>query len=560
MVELFIPTFTATVKNPKTAEEKLSALRKLMIDSDVDSLLVTIADEFLLEEPLPFNNRIKWLTSFSGSFAMLLITHHKAYFFTDSRYLIQAEIEIPGVYVILRYNPTEVRRVLEKENIRSISYDAKVTNYHVLKLFSCSLKPLNENLIDLIWLREEARKERILAHPLCYAGLTTHEKCRQVAAVIGGNNYFFSNSESVCWLANIRGFDLKYTPVACCRAILYSNGLLRVFLHAHVDELPSLEGSLEVFRLEELEHHLAELESVGLDLHEVSTYYINLIGKEKIVHSQDPSIIMRACKNSVELKGSIAAHKRDGVAVTKFLNWLKSHQDSNELEAADVLLNLRKEQDLFFSLSFPTISAFGPSGAIVHYHPSRKSNRSFHPGGLYLVDSGAQYLDGTTDVTRTVAIGHPTEEQKFHYTVVLKAHIALAKAVFPVGTTGRQLDALARSELWRYKLDYAHGTGHGAGSFLNVHEGPHSFSNEVPLQVGMIISNEPGLYFENNYGIRIENLMYVKESGNRFLAFTPLTLVEFDDNLILPKMLSKEELKWLEEYSNLVEANLLSPS
>ncbi|QHD65568.1 aminopeptidase P family protein [Neorickettsia findlayensis] len=535
-----------------TPEEKLSALRRIMKDNRIEALLITVTDEFLLESPLPCNNRLKWLTGFCGSFALALVTSDKAYFFTDSRYLIQVKLEVSEIYTCLQFSLGEIERVINKNRIHRIYYDSRSLNRIMLRFFPSQMEPLDWNPIDFLWDRKTATVGKVMAHPLCYAGLSSQEKCKQIIEVIGGNDYFFSNSESVCWLANIRGSDLEYTPVVCCRAILYSNGLLRIFLRGPVDDLPSLESHIEVFRLEELKFYLTQLKSVALDVQNVNIYYLNLMSGVQITNLQDPSIIMRACKNGTELEGSIAAHKRDGLALTNFLNWLKVNDSSDELTSAEVLLSFRKEQDLFFSLSFPTISAFGPHGAIVHYTPSKKSNLRFAPGNLYLVDSGAQYLDGTTDVTRTIAIGEPTEEQKFHYTLVLKAHIGLAKSVFPAGTTGRQLDALARSHLWSYKLDYAHGTGHGVGSFLNVHEGPHSFGSDVPLKAGMIISNEPGLYFEGKYGIRLENLMYVKNAGDGFLSFTPLTLVNFDEKLILLDMLSDCESQWLEDYSNLV--------
>ncbi|ABD45717.1 aminopeptidase P family protein [Neorickettsia sennetsu] len=537
-----------------TPEEKLSALRRIMEDNRMEGFLITISDEFLLESPLSYNNRIKWLTGFCGSFAMVLITCEKAYFFTDSRYLIQVKLEVSEIYTRLQFSLAEIERVIKESCIRRICYDSRLLNRAMLSFFRCQMEPLDWNPIDCLWDRNTVSVGRVVVHPLCYAGLSSQEKCKQIINITGGNNYFFSNSESVCWLANIRGSDLEYTPVVCCRAILYSNGLLRIFLWGQVEDLPSLESHIEILRLEELQFYLTQLKSVALDEQSVNIYYLNLIRDRdiQITHLQDPSVIMRACKNHIELEGSIAAHKRDGLALTKFLNWLKVNESSDELASAEMLLSFRKEQELFFSLSFPTISAFGPHGAIVHYTPSKKSNLQFKPGNLYLVDSGAQYLDGTTDVTRTVAIGEPTEEQKFHYTIVLKAHIGLAKAVFPAGTTGRQLDVLARSHLWSYKLDYAHGTGHGVGSFLNVHEGPHSFGSEVPLKVGMIISNEPGLYFEGKYGIRLENLMYVKEAGDGFLSFAPLTLVNFDENLIRHEMLSDSESRWLEDYSDLV--------
>ncbi|WP_232215029.1 aminopeptidase P family protein [Neorickettsia helminthoeca] len=535
-------------------EERLIALRSVMRKLGLKAFLIPINDEFLLEYPLASNNRLAWLTGFTGSFAMVIVTQEKVYFFTDSRYLIQAKNELHEHYTILDAGHTSILLAIRGDNIEEIGYDPKLLTEETLKLFPCTMIPVNENPIDLIWERDTPIKSEVRSHDIRYAGLSSKEKCSAVLDAIGQNRYFFSNSESVCWLANIRGSDLDCIPVLCCRGILYPNGLLKVFTHCKFEKSPFLEAHIEILSLDDLEIYLASLDSVLLDERNTSVYYLSLIGEEKIIHMTDPSVLLRACKNDTEINGAISAHKRDAIAFMGFLDWLKNNQDTSEIEAEKVLLKFRKEQDLFYSASFPTISAFGANGAIVHYHATEKSNLNFESGNLYLCDSGAQYLDGTTDITRTIAIGKPTEEQCFHYTLVLKAHISLAMVIFPVGTTGKQLDAIARSKLWKYKLDYGHSTGHGVGSFLNVHEGPHSFGNNVPLQPGMIISNEPGLYFEGKYGIRIENLMYVTGLGDGFLGFRQLTLVPFEEKLILSNMLSNEESAWLEEYSDSIKA------
>ncbi len=285
-----------------------------------------------------------------------------------------------------------------------------------------------------------------------------------------------------------------------------------------------------------------------------------LIENKQIIEKEDPCLIHKAVKNQTEITGAISAHIKDGVAVINFLYWLENNIDSEitELEAEEKVLEYRKEQNLFKQPSFPTISAFNENGAIIHYRASNKTNKVIQEDGLYLIDSGGQYLDGTTDVTRTIAIGSPTNEQRAHYTIVLKAHIAIASAVFPSGTTGGELDILARIHLWKFGMDYMHGTGHGVGSYLSVHEGPQAISrgNKVELIPGMILSNEPGYYIPGKYGIRIENLMYIERRENVFLSFKQLTSVPYDKKLIDIQMLTEDEVKWINSYHQFVYKNI----
>ena len=275
-----------------------------------------------------------------------------------------------------------------------------------------------------------------------------------------------------------------------------------------------------------------------------------MLKPEVIIRKDDPCQLAKACKNSIELAGIEKAHQRDGIAMTKFLYWLKNTKQWSEKSAAEQLLNYRQAQDLFQDLSFSTISAFAKHAAIIHY--TTCTDEPIAGNNLYLLDSGGQYLDGTTDVTRTIAIGHITEEQKYHYTLVLKGHIALANAIFPVGTSGKQLDVLARQYLWRDGQNYRHGTGHGVGYYLGVHEGPHGFHNDVPLQAGMILSNEPGFYKACKYGIRIESLMQVVRKGDQYLGFEILTCVPIDLSSVNKSLLSNEEINWLNKYHKMV--------
>ncbi|TVS92560.1 M24 family metallopeptidase, partial [Wolbachia pipientis] len=285
-----------------------------------------------------------------------------------------------------------------------------------------------------------------------------------------------------------------------------------------------------------------------------------LVENKQIAEREDPCLIYKAVKNQTEIAGAINAHIKDGVAVTNFLYWLENNVGNGitELKAEERILEHRKEQDLFKQPSFPTISAFNENGAIIHYRASSKTNKVIQKSGLYLIDSGGQYLNGTTDVTRTVVVGNPTNEQITHYTIVLKAHIAIASVIFPSGTTGGELDILARTHLWKFGMDYMHGTGHGVGSYLSVHEGPQAISkgNKMKLTPGMILSNEPGYYIPGEYGIRIENLMYVDRQENSFLHFKQLTFIPYDRRLIDVQMLTKDEIEWINSYHQFVYENL----
>ena len=362
---------------------------------------------------------------------------------------------------------------------------------------------------------------------------------------------------------------MSHTPLPLCQAIIYGTGRVAVFvdfqkvspgLASHLGPDVSLEPP------ESFEAALQQLGEQGqrvlCDPMKTNNWIFSTLTKHgsKILHRDDPCALPKACKNSVEIQGAYAAHERDGVAVCQFLAWLARETSSGhvtELQASEYLDSCRKKQVMWEDASFPTISGAGSNGAIVHYHSTPQSNRYLEAGTLYLVDSGGQYLDGTTDITRTVAIGKPTDEQRDRYTRVLKGHIALATAKFPEGTTGSQLDVLARAPLWAMGLDYDHGTGHGVGSFLGVHEGPQRIAksaNDVALKPGMIVSNEPGYYKTGAFGIRIENLVVVKheemssESNRPFLAFDTLTVVPFDPMLIVVDLLSTQERDWINDY------------
>jgi Xaa-Pro aminopeptidase len=382
--------------------------------------------------------------------------------------------------------------------------------------------------------------------------------------------------DAIAWLFNIRGGDIPHTPFALARAIVPAEGQAQLFVDgrkAGPDARAHLEGVATLAEPEALAEAIAALGQatarVQFDPKSTPQWFaahLTAAGAE-IVESKDPCILPKARKNAAEIEGARAAHIRDGVAMCRFLAWLDAHAEGGDLDevaAAERLEALRREAPELREISFDSISASGPNGAIVHYRVTRTTNRKIEPGSLYLIDSGGQYLDGTTDITRTLAIGTPTAEMRRHFTLVLKGHIAIAMARFPTGTRGCDLDALARTALWRAGLDYDHGTGHGVGSYLSVHEGPQAISkrSSVVLEAGMILSNEPGYYREGAYGIRIENLVLVTEAepiagGTRpMMGFETLTLAPYDMRLIDMSLLTLAERAWINTYHARVAATL----
>ena len=426
------------------------------------------------------------------------------------------------------------------------------------------------NPLDAVWTdRPPEPAARIVPHDLAFAGESADAKRKRVGEALaekGADAAVITAPDSIAWLLNVRGGDVSHTPLPLSFAVLYANGRVEWFvdsaktgpeLAAHLGDEVTLRGK------DEFEPALWALGNARVlaDPAGAAALVLDRLGKAgaKIVRESDPCQLPKACKNEIEIAGARAAHRRDGAALARFLAWLAAaapEGDVSEVSAAERLRALRFEGENIRDLSFRTISGSGPNGAIVHYSVTPGSDRILGNRELYLVDSGAQYLDGTTDVTRTVAIGEPTAEMRDRFTRVLKGHIALATVRFPEGTTGSQLDALARTALWQAGLDYDHGTGHGVGSYLNVHEGPQRISkipNTVALKPGMIVSNEPGYYKEGGYGIRIENLVCVipvqiEGAEKAMLGFETLTLAPIDLALVEPTLLSPAEIAWLNEY------------
>jgi len=434
------------------------------------------------------------------------------------------------------------------------------------------------NPVDLIWKdRPEPPMAPVVPHDLAYTGETAEAKRQRIAATVtqaGADAAVLTLPESIAWLLNIRGGDVPRTPLPLGFAVLHGDARVDLFMDPQkiTPEARSHMGNaVAITPKAGFADGLAALAGKRVLVDRPSavravTERLREVGAE-VVPGDDPTMLPKACKNPVEVQGSRNAHVRDGAAVVRFLAWLDAHAGDgsvDEITAADTLEGFRRQNDLIRDLSFDTISGSGPNGAIVHYRVTPETNRKLQPGELFLVDSGAQYLDGTTDITRTVAIGSPGAEMRDRFTRVLQGHVALAMARFPVGTTGSQLDPLARAPLWQAGLDFDHGTGHGVGSYLSVHEGPHRISkvpSAVALQPGMIVSNEPGYYKAGGFGIRIENLVTVVgaviEGGERpTLAFETLTLAPIDRRLIVTEMLTAAERDWVDHYHARVAATL----
>ena len=573
--------------NPQT---KLSNLRGALETSGIDGVIIPRTDEYQGEYISAYAQRVAWLTEFTGSAGTVIVLKNKAVILVDGRYTLQAKNQVDqGLYEIAELAKTSLHNWLVQNlppNTR-LGYDPKLhTRASVTSLrktcdrIGSTIVPITTNPIDQIWLNQPPPPlSPVAPHDIQLTGKSLNEKCSECAQKIlasGADAVVLTLTDSICWLFNIRGSDVEFTPVSLAFAILHSDSSAELFIDTRKltsRALRHLGNSVAVHEPKNFLPALTELglsgKKVQIDPLSASEWIFQSLGNENcIIENSDPCVLGKAVKNSVELDGARKAHLRDGVAVTRFLYWLSQNAEMgkiSEIGAADKLEQLRSMGEHFRGLSFPTISGTGPNGAIVHYRVDAHSDRTLNTGDLYLVDSGAQYLDGTTDVTRTVAIGAPSEEMQDRFTRVLKGHIAIATARFPLGTSGGQLDSLARLSLWEAGLDFQHGTGHGVGSFLSVHEGPQRISKHLgspPLEAGMIVSNEPGYYKNGAYGIRIENLVAVVTVGpqqtmeDEFLEFKTLTLAPIDKKLIVTAMLNENEKGWLNEYHKQVHDQL----
>jgi Xaa-Pro aminopeptidase len=535
-------------------KKRLELLFAELNNHGFDGFIVPRADEFQGEYVPPSAQRLAWLTGFTGSAGLAIVHPDESAIFVDGRYTLAVRDQV-DTHLFKPYDYSFINEWLKQHGSVKLAYDPWLHTLNDLALFNnVELVPCETNPIDTIWLDQpEPPLAPIVPYSVSYAGETSKTKREKIILNDNVDAVILTAPDSIAWLLNIRGGDVPRAPLPLCFAILYTNKHVDLFIDKR-----KISHEIENVTIYEFTDFATILEKLNqstvlIDSKQTPIWIVKRLNK--IVKGDDPCVLPKACKNSIEIAGTRAAHLRDGSALTRFLYWLKSGID--EIQAAERLAQFRAETGLLHDLSFDTISAYGANGAIVHYQVTAETNKVLEKGNLYLVDSGGQYLDGTTDVTRTIAIGTPTAEHKDRFTRVLKGHIAIATCRFPEGTTGVQLDILARHALWQVGLDYQHGTGHGVGIFLSVHEGPQSISkkiNSVALKPGMIISNEPGYYKAGAYGIRIENLILVTEpeeieGGEQpMMEFETLTLAPIDRNLIEVSLLNEKEIEWINNY------------
>ncbi|MFL6783242.1 MAG: aminopeptidase P family protein [Sphingomicrobium sp.] len=568
-----------------TYADRLKALREQLKANSLDGFVVPLTDEHMSEYVGSYAQRLAWLTGFQGSAGSAVVLPVEAAIFVEGRYTLQVRSQVSATEWSYQSVPeTSTTQWLEEhapEGAR-IGYDPWLHTRdwvskakEALASRGAQLVPVERNPIDEVWTdRPEASKAHLVVQPDEYAGKSAAEKRTEIGDWLGQHHAdaaVLSALDSIAWAFNIRGQDVTHTPVALAYALVHADGTADLFVASEKigpEVRQHLGNGVRLHERHEFESALGELKgkTVVVDPERAVAAIFEALeaAGAKVVPMRDPVVLPKAIKNPVEIAGQKAAQARDGAVISRFLRWIDEEApkgDVDELKASDHLESLRRENPELRDLSFDSISGAGPNGAIVHYKSSEKTNRKLEQGTLYLIDSGGQYVDGTTDITRTVPIGEPTEEMRDRFTRVLKGHIGIATAVFPKGTRGSQLDSFARRPLWEAGLDYAHGTGHGVGSFLAVHEGPQRISpvgsaqsgGDEPLQAGMIISNEPGYYKTGEYGIRIENLVLVVEreidgAEKEMLGFETLTFAPIDRRLIDVGMLEPEELIWLNCY------------
>ena len=559
-------------------KSKLQKLRKLMQTRNIDVCLINQTDEFQNEFLPTYSQRLQWLTNFSGSAGEAIITMSKAYLFVDGRYTLQAKNEVnKNIYKIYNYTEKTPTEILKSFKFKKINFGMDGNIISVKKFNNLtseigknvSIKLLKENLVDLIWHdRPKIKKSIIWHHHYKFHGTKVSDKIKSVTKIIKKQQaqyLFVSSNESICWLLNLRSNDLPYTPIFMSRLIISASG--ECFLFANIKSSIKFSKQIKIHQIEPkfLTSFLSNTVSSQKIIADPRTLPSNIYQslkklKSKIKLIDDSIEILKSQKNNTEIKGVRSAHLRDGVALTKAIFWIKESvmkKGLTELQAVKRIDTNRSKNKHFHSLSFPTIAGSGPNGAIVHYHVNKKTNRIIKDTDLFLIDSGGQYLDGTTDVTRTISFNKVSKEQKKMNTLVLKGHIAVATSKFSKSETGKNLNVNARKYLKEHNCNFDHGTGHGVGYFLNVHEGPQSISSvsKVKFLPGMIISNEPGYYKANAYGIRIENLITVRKLGNKY-EFENLTLAPIDKKLIEVSLLTTNEISWLNTYHKLVYSKL----
>jgi Xaa-Pro aminopeptidase len=573
----------------KTTNERLALLRNYMAEKNLKAFIVPSTDAHISEYIPEYWESRRWISGFTGSAGTVVVTLDKAGLWTDSRYFLQAADELSGSEIVLfkdRLPDTiSITDWLKKEltGNDSVGIDGKV--YQAKDALKLKSDLETEKIIlvtdfdpfEEIWYdRPLLPKNPVSIHPIEFAGESALQKIERVMEEAGkheANAVWISSLDTVAWLFNIRGDDVPYNPVVVAHAFI--SGDERI-LFADLDKItPEVASSLKKEGISVIDYHntnvflegLCNL-SVCLDSNKLSFGIYNLLSERNwVVDTTSVVDILKSMKSECEAEGFRQSMVRDGVALTQFLMWLEKAIPEGIVTEYNIglkLKELRSEQKNFVSESFPTIAGYAANGAINHYHPTPENCKKVRPEGLLLIDSGGQYLDGTTDITRTIAVGAITEEMKKDYTLVLKGMIGLSNAVFPAGTRGSQIDMLARKAMWEQGINYLHGTGHGVGHFLNVHEGPQSIrqeENPVKMRAGMIVTNEPGIYRDHEYGVRTENMMLttlaMTTGYGDFYRFETLTLCPIDTTPIIIEMMTDDEITWLNEYHRMVYERLL---
>ena len=555
--------------------EKINKLKEILKRERIDGYIIPKNDEFFGEYIPDHNDRLNFISNFSGSYGFALILKKKNYLFVDGRYTLQAENQSGGLFKIITI-PNKMPRDILKQKKTTIGYDPRLfTTKSLSALFRDSeyiQKPLTNNLIDEIWKRKiKKNKRKFFILPDEAISQEYQSKIKKITSYLKKKKsdfLFLTASENNAWLLNIRGCDTKYTPVPFSYILIDKNKNIKFFCDLEKVSL-SLKRKFQKIEFVDIGNCEKVLSKIKerkfiIDKNTCSYFFEKIISSNnKVLNFSDPIYFLKAIKGKQEIENIKKAHIFDGVALTKYLFWLKkNYQKKNitEISASQKLLKFRKKNKKFKFLSFPTISGTGPNGAIIHYKATKMTNRKLKKGDIYLVDSGGQYEFGTTDVTRTISLKNSNRRIKDIFTRVLKGHIAVANFKLEKNTSGSLIDNKARKYLRQIGLDYAHGTGHGVGYFLNVHEGPHAISkkNKVNFQDGMIVSNEPGYYEKNKFGIRIENLIYVKTNKKKKMSFENLTMAPIEKDLIIQDNLNKEEKNWINSYHKAVFENLKS--
>ena len=557
---------------------RVAAVRQILTKQKLTGFIIPRQDEFQGEYVAVYAERLKWLTGFAGSWGTAILTLKKGAIFVDGRYTIQVRAQVDTkIFTPFHLNdepPTAwIADNLKKGDV--LGYDPWLLTVDQAERFATAcakvgakLQSVSKNPIDMAWDDQpEKPKAPLTVQPLQFAGQSVADKLAMMSKLLakaGADATVLTQPDSVAWAFNIRGADVPYTPVVLAYAIVKKKGKAELFIDKAKlpeDVAAHLKKSVIVKKPDELE---TSLKALGKSVVQIDNTWApakikTALGKAKVIDTADISRLPKARKNATEQEGARAAHRRDGVAVSRFLCWLESAAPKGgltEWSVAEKLAGFRKDTGMLLDLSFSTIAGAGPNAAIPHYSVDPENCLLLEMNRIFLIDSGGQYQDGTTDITRTVIVGEPTPEMKDRFTRVLKGMIGISLLRFPKGTCGSQMDVLARQSLWAAGLDYDHGTGHGVGSYLSVHEGPARINktDRTQLEPGMILSNEPGFYKQNDFGIRIENLLLIGEAkeiagGERpMMGFETLTLCPIERRLVDTKLLTRDELHWLDTY------------